>query len=88
MAQQFHIESNIRMQMVDDLLKHHSLIGKSRAEVLSLLGPSSMPSSSSNPDQEADLPYYPMGKRYSGEWVELVISFENDRVVDATKVGG
>lgn len=72
--------TNVRQRMVDDLLKTHSLVGKSRTEIEALLGPPTEDS----PRGNFDLIYWLGPERgfiqIDSEW--LLIRFENDRVIE------
>jgi hypothetical protein len=66
--------------MVDDLLRKHDLVGKSRADILGLLGP---PDSGDEGNQEAQEFYYYLGQMSSGERASLLIQFDDNRVISA-----
>lgn len=80
--------SNVRLQMVDDLLhQNNNLSGWSQADVLTLLGqPHSYVAHGhlvmdGKVDQPVSLMNYGIGRLYSGETLQLDIFFEAGRVV-------
>jgi hypothetical protein len=78
------LNSDLRWKMVDSLLRNHeNLIGMSRAEILSLLGPPDQrfPMEASNTTAE-EFGYH-LGQLQSGEDVTLAILFSGERVYEA-----
>jgi hypothetical protein len=82
--------SNLRLQMINDLFRQHNgLIGLTQADVLKLLGqPHSYVADGQliiegKVDQPVDRMNYGIGRRYSGETLQLDIEFQDGRVVKA-----
>lgn len=65
--------TNPRRAMAHALVQHNSLLGKTRAEILTMLGQPMH-------DSQIKTLYFVVGQLESGELVSLAVNFEHDRV--------